>query len=229
MEILAGTSSILSSGVMSGVARYRHKVFIEKLGWELACQEGLEYDQFDRDDTIYVVARSASDSVIGIARLLPTSRPYLLGDVFPKLMGGLPLPNSDSIWELSRFAAVDFDSTAKSSPMAQFSSPLAIGLLRETIALAARSGAKRLIAVTHLGVERLLRRAGFVAHRAAPPLIIDGQPLFACWIEVPAASNAEIAASQPENASYLPREMERELVTEFDSATCSGDAPAYLN
>ena len=56
-------------------------------------------------------------------------------------------------------------------------------LLQETIAVAATQGAKRLITVSPVGVERLLAKAGFHAHRAGPPMIVDGHPIFACWIE----------------------------------------------
>ncbi len=37
---------------MTNVARYRHKVFVERLGWQLRCENALEYDQFDRHDTV---------------------------------------------------------------------------------------------------------------------------------------------------------------------------------
>lgn len=186
MEIFSGVSDALPPGLVSDLARYRHQVFVQKLGWSLTCQEGLELDQFDRADTIYLAAREATGRIVGVARLLPTSRPYLLGDVFPQLMGEAPLPDTDQIWELSRFAAVDFQAIG-SSPMQQFSSPAAIGLMHGVLAWAASQGIERLVSVSPLGVERLLRRAGFEAHRAAPPQVIDGQPIFACWIEVPLA------------------------------------------
>ncbi|HJW10614.1 MAG TPA: acyl-homoserine-lactone synthase, partial [Albitalea sp.] len=124
-----------------------------------------------------------SGDVAGSARLLPTTRPYLLGDVFPQLLHGQPVPATSAIWELSRFAAVDF-SAAKTSALSQFSSPVAVGLLRAAMRCAAERGAERLITVSPLGIERLLRRYGFRAHRAAPPLIVDGHPLFACLIEL---------------------------------------------
>ena len=68
--------------------------------------------------------------------------------------------------------------------MGQFSSPVAVGLLDNALAVARENGAERLITVSPLGIERLLRREGFRARRVAPPLIIDGHPIFACWIEV---------------------------------------------
>lgn len=188
MEIITGTSKALAPEVMCGLARYRHRVFVEKLGWNLSCQGQMEFDQFDRPDTFYLVARRDDGEVVGTARLLPTHRPYLLAEVFPELLGGLPAPNSSDIWELSRFAALDFES-GRTGAGSQLSSPIAIELLKASLDTAAAHGVQRLITVSPLGVERLLRRAGFLAHRAAPPLVVDGEPIFACWIEVPHRHN----------------------------------------
>ena len=185
MDYITGTSGGLPPELMTGLARYRYQVFVETLGWQLDTRNGLELDQFDRPDTLYVVARDTSGAVTGTARLLPTTRPYLLGEVFPQLMHGAAVPATSAVWELSRFAAVDF-AEGKTTALSQFSSPVAIGLLRAAIQVAGRQGAERLITVSPLGIERLLRRAGFRAHRAAPPLIVDSHPLFACYIEVDA-------------------------------------------
>jgi len=187
METLAGTPDALAPGVYACLSQYRHRVFVEKLGWQLACEEATESDQFDRPDTLYVIARRENGALAGVARLLPTNRPYLLAEVFPQLMQGMPLPNAADIWELSRFAAVDLDSASPcgdSDSLLQFSSPAAVDLLREILYLAEKHGVQRLITVSPLGIERLLRRAGFIARRAAPPVVVDGRSLFACWIEV---------------------------------------------
>lgn len=183
MRIFSGEPAALRPELMVDMARYRHKVFVEKLGWQLQCEDSLEYDQFDRDDTVYVVAKNAAEEVIGTARLLPTTRPYLLGEVFPQLLHGAQPPCSADVWELSRFAAVDFTAGAGTgSALEQFSSPIMRNLLRTAMACAAARGAKRFVAVSPLGVERLLRRLGFQAHRLAPPVIVDGHPIFACSI-----------------------------------------------
>ncbi len=185
MNFTTGTSEGISSQLFQSVSSYRHKLFVEMLGWELQTRDGMELDQFDRKDTVYVVSQDEDGLVNGCARLLPTHRPYLLGEVFPQLMNGQEVPCSPEIWELSRFAAHDFSSPT-SSVRGQFSSPTAVNLLQEAIRCAAEMGAKRLITVSPLGIERLLRRAGFHAHRAGPPILIDGHPIFACWIEVAA-------------------------------------------
>ena len=183
MNLITGKTATLSTELMSGLASYRYKVFVETLGWDLQTQEGAEVDQFDHQDTLYVVARDDLGHVNGCARLLPTTGPYLLGEVFPELMNGQPVPCSEDVWELSRFATVDFNNRTTTA-LSQFSSSIAAQLLHESIACAAAHGAKRLITVSPIGIERLLRKTGVHAHRAGPPMIINGHPIFACWIEI---------------------------------------------
>jgi acyl homoserine lactone synthase len=192
VHFIAGTAAQLKLPLMTSLGQYRHKVFVETLGWQLQAQNGQELDQFDRDDTVYVVALDETRKIIGAARLLCSTKPYLLGEVFPQLMHGLALPCCTEVWELSRFAAVDF-SAAAVSPLAQFSSPVAVALLKESLRHAVSLGAKQLITVSPLGVERLLRKAGFRSHRAGPPQLINGSPVFACWID--AQQVAELAVS----------------------------------
>ncbi len=183
MQFVSGAAEELSADLFSKISTYRYRVFVDTLKWKLQTENGMELDQFDGVDTVYVVSRDENGSLTGVARLLPTNRPYLLRDVFPQLLNGLPPPCSADVWELSRFAAMDFNDRAV-TPQGQMSSPIAIELLRAAISCAMARGARRLITVSPIGVERLMRRAGFHSHRAGPPMIIDGYPLCACWIEL---------------------------------------------
>lgn len=183
MYVVKGRQEDLPAGLYTKVSNYRHKVFVEQLGWQLKTFNNTEQDQFDRADTIYVISQNEHGDITGCARLLPTNKPYLLGEVFPQLLNRMPIPNSPDIWELSRFAAVDFN-VKSSFRSGRFSSPVTLALLHETIAFAAENGAKRIITVSPAGVERLLNHAGVHAHRAGPPTIIDGHTIFAYWIEI---------------------------------------------
>lgn len=183
MNVISGMKDELPQGLYTGLGAYRHEVFVKMLGWDLATPMGCEQDQFDRPDTVYVLSRDDEQSITGCARLLPTTRPYLLSEVFPQLLNGLPPPCSEDVWELSRFAAVDVKGAAAPA-RSQLSSPIAVEILRESIRAAAAFGAKRLITVSPIGIERLLRHANFRAHRAGPPMVIGGHPLFASWIEI---------------------------------------------
>lgn len=183
MEIVYGNPSNLNPELMNSAARYRHKVFIEKLGWQLNCHDLLETDQFDRPDTVYVIAKNDQGDIVGIARLLPTTRPYLLGDVFPQLLNGNQPPFSEEVWELSRFAAVDFKAQ-QATVTGQLSSSLTIELLNAAIECARRHGAKYLITISPIGVERLMRKLGLQARRAGLPTLTNHQTVCAYWIEL---------------------------------------------
>jgi len=183
LRVLTGTPADLPPGYVERVGRYRHQVFIERLGWALESNDGCEFDRFDRADTVYVTVEDARSQIAGCARLLPTTQPYLLGEAFPQLLHGAPPPRDERIWELSRFASMDF-SQAVTTPLAQFSSSSTALLLHGALECAARHGARRLITVSPLGIERLVRRLRVRASRAAAPLSIDGQMMFACWIQV---------------------------------------------
>lgn len=169
----------------NALAQYRHQVFVEQLGWKLPCVEDrFERDQYDRQDTIYIVAHDESGSICGCARLLPTTRPYLLRDLFPFLLAtDMPAPVSDDVWELSRFAA----SAANVDPAAlgdENTSWAVRPMLASVVECAAKLGARRLIGVTFLSMERLFRRIGVHAHRAGPAQRIDGRMVVACWIDI---------------------------------------------
>lgn len=196
MRIVAGTADSMPAGLLFDIARYRHRVFVERLGWRLHTDGQLELDEFDRRDTCYIAAIDASGAVVGTARLLPTNRPYLLADVFPQLMGDMPLPRSAKVWEVSRFSAID-PRSPMASPMTNFASPLALDILAAAMRMASDAGAQRLISVSPLGIERILRHAGVKAERASAPREVDGHRLFACWIPVDRLWRSPLEISRP--------------------------------
>lgn len=181
MDVLSGNAVSLTDRLFQELGKYRRDIFIEKLGWELEARNDLELDQFDRPDTIYVLARDENQGVVGCARLLPTTSPYLLGEVFPHLLNGMQPPSSTEIWELSRFAATG---SMGSNAGPQHPSKLALEILKVAAEYARRRGAKRLITVSPLAMERLLQKTGFHTHRAGPPILVAGHPTVACWIEI---------------------------------------------
>jgi len=182
MEIIAGTVDSFTADVLFDMARYRHEVFVEKLGWKLDTRGRLELDEFDRKDTIYLIVRNPDGEIVGTSRLLPTHRPYLLASVFPQLLGDSPAPCSPDIWELSRFAAAEGTRLGMGEDPHGWS--LALDMLSVAMRTVADKGGQHLICVSPLGIERILRRAGLSAHRVAPPVLVEGQHLFACLIDV---------------------------------------------
>lgn len=200
MHIVCGTRSSMREAAFRKLARYRHRVFVEQLGWPIACKEGLELDQFDQAYTEYVMAQGDDGRVCGCGRLLPTSRPYLLAEVFPQLLDGLPMPCSNDVWELSRFSVAGPSADHGRQPCRRYRRTEQ--LLLACVQHAAARGAARLITVSPLGIERLLNRMEVHAYRAGPPYRLGRDLVYACCIEIDdhTVSALSRAAAKPDAA-----------------------------
>jgi acyl homoserine lactone synthase len=91
-------------GILQEVYRLRDKVFRERLAWDVTSQDGCERDWYDDFCPVYLIANDDDGHVEGCWRLLPTTGPYMLRDVFPVLLDGHPAPSAEDVWEISRFA-----------------------------------------------------------------------------------------------------------------------------
>ena len=84
--------------------RQRHDVYVKRRKWlGLNATGEIEKDQFDTGDATYLLVLDASDRVLAGLRLLPTSGPHLLGDVFSHLARDGPIPRARDVLELTRF------------------------------------------------------------------------------------------------------------------------------
>lgn len=165
-----GTRQQLPPQLFEQMGQYRREVFINHLGWELDTINSMELDEFDGPDAVYVCSHDDEGGVNGVARLLPTTGSYLLEKVFPQLWGGKALPHDLKVWELSRFAMVESRATV-GMPLHQASATAAAHLLRQVILTAGMMGARTLVTVSPVGMERLLRLNGFHASRAGTPVM----------------------------------------------------------
>ncbi|WP_437881578.1 acyl-homoserine-lactone synthase [Pseudomonas sp. LRF_L74] len=178
--MIVGNRVQMCPAVFLALTRYRYEVFVEQMGWALPCAKGEELDQFDQPDTVYVLTRDASREIVGCARLIPTDRPFLLGEVFPQLMGATPLPSSKQVWELSRFSSRrSLDYRMKSAQGWHDTT----WLMRNVISVVHTLG-RRLIALSASGNECLLRRMGGSTQRIAQPQLVDDLPVVQFWIDI---------------------------------------------
>lgn len=84
--------------------RQRHDVYVKRRKWFwLNAAGGIEKDQFDTADATYLLVLDKSENVLAGLRLLPTSGPHLLADVFPHLARDCPIPRARNVLELTRF------------------------------------------------------------------------------------------------------------------------------
>lgn len=179
-EFSAGTEKEWPPHIYPQILRYRHRIFVDELGWDIPNRDGMESDQFDREDTVHVVARDSLGEVRAYSRLLPTVKPYLLAEIFPQLMDGKSLLCSEDTWELSRFTARN-SAGAPASRRVVFS-PVAKELLHFSISTAARRGARNLIFAASPGMVTLMQRADLDVRRLGRSRMIGGHRLMAAMI-----------------------------------------------
>lgn len=85
--------------------RDRTAQFRDRLNWDVSVNdEGLERDEYDDLNPLYVIYELEDGTHGGSMRLAPTTGKTMLKDHFVELMGGVEI-ESASIWEVTRFTA----------------------------------------------------------------------------------------------------------------------------
>ncbi len=100
--------------ILDDMYKLRARVFDKRMGWDVIVRNGREIDEFDELDPAYIIALDDDYEVIGCARLLQTTGPHMLSDVFFDILDGEPPLRSATIWESTRFC-VDRDRLPKGS------------------------------------------------------------------------------------------------------------------
>jgi acyl homoserine lactone synthase len=161
--------------------RLRHRIFKERLGWDVQGSGGMEVDEFDACRPVYLLQRGDDGRVQGCVRLLPTTGPTMLRNTFPALLDGQAAPASDAIWESSRFG-VDLCTreakTAGSIARATyelFAGMIEFGLMRRLTDI---------VTVTDARMERILCRARWPLTRLGAPRAIGKTIAVAGYLEV---------------------------------------------
>ncbi|MFZ5545387.1 MAG: acyl-homoserine-lactone synthase [Pseudomonadota bacterium] len=199
----------------ASVAGYRHHVFVESLRWDLPCIAGFEQDEFDRAGATHLVACDDRHRVVGYARLLPTTAPYLLATHFPHLLGGQPAPCSPAVWELSRFTSAPGPHAegGERSPGAQ--TRIGKQLLLEAVSYVQGRGCHDLVFCTNVAIERLAHRWGVEIRRLGAPQRSPAGLLVAAMIRCSARTIAALASDAFERA---PRAVAEKAVARAELA-----------
>ena len=98
-----GLNKDLFQPLLEDMFRLRARVFADRLGWEVNIEDDMEIDQFDHMDAGYVIGVDDDMNVISCARVLQTTGPHMLSDVFDAILCGQAPLRSPNIWVSTRF------------------------------------------------------------------------------------------------------------------------------
>jgi acyl-homoserine lactone synthase len=105
LHVICDVNRRLYQDVLEDYWHIRHDIYVGERRWlELAKPDQREIDQFDTPATVYLMALEGR-RVVGSHRLVPTTEPTLMSDVFPylSLKGAISRPD---VYELSRVFVV---------------------------------------------------------------------------------------------------------------------------
>ena len=103
IHVVSAVNRHLYEDVIEQHFRVRHEIFVEERKWDaLRKPDGRDIDDYDNEDTIYLLALD-NRRVVGGYRLYPTTKPTMMSEVFPHLAAVRGCPSDPLVWEWSRF------------------------------------------------------------------------------------------------------------------------------
>jgi acyl-homoserine lactone synthase len=167
----------LYSEILEDYFRLRHQIYVVERKWTvLERPDKREMDQFDTDETVYLLGLEGRSIVAGM-RLVPTTAPTLLSELFPKLSLDGPIRRAD-VYELSRIFVVPKRRGEHAGPRAEAVIQAAAMEYGLSIGLAAFT-----IVLESWWLPRLLDQ-GWAARPLGLPIDIDSMSTVAVMVEV---------------------------------------------
>lgn len=189
------------------VYRLRAEQFHGRRNWRVVVTDGKETDYFDELGPVYVINADRDRRVLGSLRLLPTTGPHMLADVFAEIMDGDAIVRHPLIWESSRFVVDTSVLKAGDRAVNLATGELLAGLFEAAEAI----GLRQIVSVYDVAVSRILKRAGCDIAPLGRMVRFDGLPTVAGLFSVGPAVTDELRRRAGLAGSVLTASAHRTL------------------
>ncbi|WP_206240149.1 acyl-homoserine-lactone synthase [Novosphingobium terrae] len=174
--------------VLRSMFAARKAVFVDLLKWDVpVLAERYEIDQFDNPDADYIIMSEADGNHLGSARLLKTTGPHILGDLYPQLCEEAP-PCGPDILEITRFC---LDRRLNATERRQVRDNLVCGLANYAL----EHGIRSYVAIAERAWGHKILNFGWDCKPLGPPSLADTAGLMALRIEITARTPGLLAAN----------------------------------
>jgi N-acyl-L-homoserine lactone synthetase len=180
VHVVEGATNPNCRKLLAAMFRQRHDIFIKEKGWKLKSYNGLEFDQYDTAQSIYLMEFDGDDQLVASMRMCRTDGPYMLADIFSEVCE-VPIPRGVDVWELTRGAL------SKSMRKSGYWGRIQCAMF-EAALLWGATKATGFFTVDHIMKQM---RVGLDVKPLGPPKIVDGE--------------ANVAAEFPFNSETLGR------------------------
>ncbi len=154
--------------------KVRKLIFKDRMGWDVDINEGgLEIDDYDLPETVYILVRDDSGRVSGVWRMLPSSAPSMIRNIWPAFLTSFEMPIHDSAWEVSRFGVYSYTNSPRESIKAtnRITAELILGLLT----VCTLTGITDIYTMYNLQIARSVGKIGFFAEETSDEMPIEGK------------------------------------------------------
>ncbi len=144
----------------------RKRLFVDLFGWDVPVVDGrFEIDQFDTAHTVYIIAADDDGAHEASLRLMPSTRPHMLADLFPALCPhGVPV--GPTTWESTRLCLPQRHGAARRRALRN-------SLISAMVDFALTRGIDRLTGVLPDAFRREVLAMGWAAEPLGPAVHVD--------------------------------------------------------
>jgi len=159
IRLISGARAASFPNEIDAMFRCRAHTFSARLGWDVVVKDGYERDKFDDENPLYLVSVDPySGQYWGSLRLLPTTGPNMLRDVFPFLLNAGQVIESAKIWESSRICAISTENQPERARGGV--NYVLVELLAGIGEVAMLAGLTQIVSVFDARIFRVLKAAG---------------------------------------------------------------------
>lgn len=177
LHIFDGGGRPAQDAALAAMFEARKRVFVDLLRWDVPVLGGrFEIDQFDDSHARYLVLTDAAGDHLASARLLPTTRAHILGDLYSELCEDAP-PCGAEIAEITRFC---LDRRLRAAVRLAVRNQLVSALVDDALA----RGIDTYTGVAEIGWLQQILAFGWRCRPLGLPRAIDGRLLGALRIDI---------------------------------------------
>lgn len=188
IHIIEGVGGQDDQPLLESMFEARKRLFIDLLDWDLeVVDERFEIDRFDDAYATYIIASDGAEKHRASMRLLPSTRPHLLGSMFERLCtNGVPV--GADIFEITRLCL-------PASELASERKRLRNGLIRAMVEHGLEHGIRTFTGVVTARFREQILTMGWDAEALGPGQDMGGGRLGAFAIHIDEGTPARLEAN----------------------------------
>ncbi len=180
------------ASLLEEMFKLRARVFKDRLQWDVHVEDGKEIDVFDDADPLYILSvNNTTGHLEGSVRLLPTTGPNMLRDVFSVLLPDGMVVESPIIWESSRFCIEPDTARLVEGRIHRVTTELLCGLVEVGL----RAGLSHIVSVYDARMARIFKASNCPADVIGVPTRIGRVMTYAGLFEINEEMWSNIAAT----------------------------------